>query len=235
MNTLPKCWAVIPAAGIGERVGASIPKQYLNIANKTILEHSIFPFIENSRVAGITIALNSQDKHFATLDSISASRKIQTVQGGATRAHSVLNALDGLRDQISEDDFVLVHDAARPCLSMADLDKLIDACLGHEVGGILAGRVADTIKQVDSGEIVNTLNRENIWHAYTPQMFKLGMLKTAIQQALNNNIEITDEASAIEYIGCQPCVVEGNARNIKVTTAEDVSLAKMFMSAENNL
>ncbi len=155
--------------------------------------------------------------------------------GGDTRAHSVLNALDSFEAQLREDDFVLVHDAARPCLTMSDLNQLIDVCVQHDVGGILGSRVTDTIKLVENNNIINTLDRENIWRAYTPQMFKFGLLHDAIQQAFEHNVCITDEASALEYIDRQPCMVEGDARNIKVTTAEDISLAEMFLQKENNL
>jgi 2-C-methyl-D-erythritol 4-phosphate cytidylyltransferase len=227
---------VIPAAGIGERVGASIPKQYLQIAGKTILEHAINPFVSNSRIVGITVALHPEDTHFVTLDmSKAASEKIHSVVGGATRAQSVLNALDSFEAQLGEDDFVLVHDAARPCLTAGDLDHLMDVCFKHEVGGIIGSRVTDTIKQVENSDIVNTLDRESIWRAYTPQMFRFGILQSAIQEAFKNNVCITDEASALEYIGYQPCMVEGDARNIKVTTAEDVSLAEIFLQKEINI
>jgi len=233
MNALPKCWAVIPAAGIGERVGSNIPKQYLKIAGKTILEHSLAPFVNTSRIAGITIALHPQDAHFTSLDiSRSTCDKIHTVTGGATRAHSVLNALESFEAQIREDDFILVHDAARPCLTERDLDQLIDVCLAHEVGGIIGSCVTDTLKHVENNNIVNTVDRENIWRAYTPQMFKFGMLQRAIQTALKDGVCITDEASALEYMGYQPCMVEGDVRNIKVTTATDVSLAEIFLQQE---
>lgn len=235
MSILPKCWAVIPAAGIGERVGSSIPKQYIVIAGKTILEHSISPFVNNSRIVGITIALNPQDKHFDALNIKTTSKKIHSVIGGVTRAHSVLSALESIEDKLDENDYVLVHDAARPCLLMRDLDHLIDVCIRHEVGGILGSPVSDTIKQVENSNIVNTLDRANIWRAYTPQMFKLGVLRSAIQKVFTDNISITDEASALEYEGYQPCMVEGDALNIKVTTAEDISLAEMFLQKETNL
>tara|TARA_R110002096_G_scaffold235909_7_gene426251 strand:- start:24 stop:734 length:711 start_codon:yes stop_codon:yes gene_type:complete len=230
MNTLPKCWVIIPAAGIGERVGSTTPKQYLQLAGKTLLEHAINPFIGNNRIAGITVALHSQDRHFATLKMGNTVRdKIHSVIGGDTRAQSVLNALESLDELLAEDDFVLVHDAARPCLTSDDLDRLIDVCLQHEVGGIVGSRVSDTIKSVERNNIVNTLDRENIWRAYTPQMFKYGLLHNAIRQAFKDNVGITDEASALEYMGYKPCIVEGDARNIKVTTKEDIYLAEVFL------
>ncbi|MDW3095191.1 MAG: 2-C-methyl-D-erythritol 4-phosphate cytidylyltransferase [Gammaproteobacteria bacterium] len=229
MSTVPKCWAVIPAAGIGERVGSSLPKQYLKIAGKTILEHAISPFIKNSCIAGITIALNQQDVHFDELNIKTRSQKIHTVIGGATRAHSVLNALNSFEAQLDKDDFVLVHDAARPCLTMSDLEKLIGVCIQHDVGGIVGSPMPDTIKQVEKGNIENTLDRENIWRAYTPQMFKFEVLRSAILKAFADNVRITDEANALEYVGYKPCMVEGDSQNLKITTAEDVSIAEMIL------
>ena len=235
MNAMPKCWAVIPAAGIGERVGSSIPKQYLQIVGKTILQHAINPFVGHGRIAGITVALHPEDTHFATLGiGAAASDKVHTVIGGVTRTHSVLKALESIEAQLVKDDFVLVHDAARPCLTNNDLDLLIDTCFAHEVGGIIGSRVADTLKHVEKNNIVSTLDRENIWRAYTPQMFRFGLLQSAIQKAFKDNVCITDEASALEYIGYQPCMVEGDARNIKVTTVEDISLAEIFLQEEMN-
>ncbi|MFK8028263.1 MAG: 2-C-methyl-D-erythritol 4-phosphate cytidylyltransferase [Gammaproteobacteria bacterium] len=231
---MPKCWAVIPAAGIGERVGASIPKQYLKIAGKTILEHAIHSFVGNSRITGITIALHPHDVHFETLSIKPSSDKIQVELGGETRAHSVLNVLSSIDLYMNHGDFVLVHDAARPCLTDSDLDKLIDAGIHHEVGAILGSRVSDTIKHVENNNIVSTINRENVWRAYTPQMFKYDILKNALESALKNNVCITDEASAIEYLGHQSCMVEGDARNIKVTTVEDIALAEIFLQKELN-
>ncbi len=232
MNSSPQCWAVIPAAGIGERVGLSIPKQYLQIAGKTILEHAIQPFISHSCVKGITVALNPNDTQFESLSIYHSCAKLHFVEGGETRAHSVLNALQSVEAQIDRNDFVLVHDAARPCLTASDLDKLINKCLSHKVGGILGSKVSDTIKQVEAGKIINTLDRGNIWRAFTPQMFKLGLLQSAIKKAFDNNIVITDESSAIEYAGYTPCMIEGDAGNIKVTTAEDIALAEFFLTKD---
>lgn len=234
MSSMPKCWAVIPAAGIGERVGASIPKQYLKIAGKTILAHAIDPFVKNRRIAGITIALHPHDEYFDALSIKSSSDKIQVMEGGETRAHSVLNALNSIVARMNHGDYVLVHDAARPCLTTHDLNKLIDVCMNHEIGGIIGSRVSDTIKHVEDNNIIATINREHVWRAYTPQMFKYDLLRNAIESALKNNVCITDEASAIEYLGHQSCMVEGDASNIKVTTAEDIALAEIYLQKELN-
>lgn len=234
MNIAPKCWAIIPAAGIGERVGSHIPKQYIQIAGKTILEHAVSCFFQNSRINGIIFALHAHDEYFSQLDIKSSRIKVDTVIGGATRAQSVLNALNYLKNDLHADDFVLVHDAARPCLTNADLEKLIDVCFANKVGGILAAPMRDTIKQVDGKLISNTVDRDNIWRAFTPQMFKFEILRGAIKKAMQDDVQITDEASALEYVGLTPAVINGNVHNIKVTTQEDIFLVEMLIQSKDN-
>lgn len=231
MNAAQKCWAVIPAAGIGQRVGASEPKQYLQIGDKTVLQHALSNFVDNDRIAGLVVSLNSNDQAYATLDICSENTPIYTVTGGDSRAESVLNALNFLDDIAGEQDFVLVHDAARPCLKRLDLDKLIDCCLQDEVGGILAAPVSDTIKKVSSDRIVGTLDRDQIWRALTPQMFRFGLLKQALTSAINNSVLITDEASAIENAGYNPVIVEGCEQNIKITHSSDLKIAEIFLKS----
>lgn len=231
MSVTPECWAIIPAAGIGQRMASSIPKQYLNIGGKTILEHAAQPLLDNTHIKRVVFALHVDDDQFSQLAFQDNSPKIRKAIGGETRAHSVLNALEAIKNEIKPNDFVLVHDAARPCLSNADLTKLIDACLLHEVGGILAVRATDTIKQIQQHEISCTLDRDNIWRAFTPQMFKFKILYDAIKQALQNNITITDEASAVESMNFHPCVVEGSSRNIKVTCPDDIAIAEMYLTS----
>jgi len=230
MSVAPECWAIIPAAGIGQRMASSVPKQYLNIGGKTILEHAAQPLLNNTHIKHVVFALHANDDQFSHLAFQDSKHKIRKVIGGETRAHSVLNALEAIKSEIKPNDFVLVHDAARPCLSDMDLTKLIDTCLPHEVGGILAARATDTIKQVQRHEISCTLNRDNIWRAFTPQMFKFKILYDAIKHALQNSITITDEASAIESMNFHPCVVEGSSRNIKVTCPDDIAIAEMYLT-----
>ena len=230
--TMSKYWAVIPAAGIGERVGSKVPKQYLNLHGKTILEHSISAFIQSDRIAGIVFALHSKDSFFSNLRIPSDNLQIHAVAGGETRAQSVLNALNFLQDHAQDDEFVLVHDAARPCLTLSDLHKLIDQCEVNKVGGILAIPMQDTVKQVEANNIVGTIKRDKIWRALTPQMFKIGMLRDAIKKSFKDNVDITDEASAVEYAGYKPCIVKGDTRNIKVTMTEDIAIAGLFLQGE---
>ncbi len=231
MNTAPKCWAVIPAAGIGERVGGAKPKQYLQIAGKTVIEHAVSCLVNNERIAGLVFSLNPGDKYFSTLDLANSTLPIYTVDGGESRAESVLNGLNCLNGYANDDDFVLVHDAARPCLTLSDLHALMDYCFQDGVGGILATPVTDTIKKVSQDRVVNTLDRDEIWRALTPQMFKFKLLKDAIQTSINNRIVITDEASAIEMIGHKPGVVEGSEQNIKVTKPNDLIIAELILQS----
>ncbi len=235
MNKSSECWAVIPAAGIGQRMKLSTPKQYLEIQGKTILEYAAQPLLKNNYIKKVIFALHADDDHFARLSFDNFHEKIHTVTGGETRAHSVLNALDAIQNDIRPDAYVLVHDAARPCLSEEDLANLIAACATHEVGGILGAPVTDTVKHVQQHTILGTLDREHLWCAFTPQMFKFKLLYQAITQALQSNAIITDEASAMEKAGYQPCIVQGNLRNIKVTHAEDIATAEAYLTLLNHM
>lgn len=231
MANMPKCWAVIPAAGIGARFGTSIPKQYAPLHDKTVIEYALSSLLNSPRIEGITIALHQDDQHFSTLAK--TIKPLWTVVGGESRAHSVLNALHYLQVHADAKDFVLVHDAARPCFTTADLNKLLDSVISHAVGGILATPVCDTLKKVQDAMIVDTVNREYLWRALTPQMFRFGLLLEALTHTIEKNIIVTDEAQAMELQGRQPCIVEGNARNIKVTTQEDLQIAELILKSFN--
>jgi len=228
-------WVVIPAAGVGKRMGADRPKQYLSLLGKSVIEQTLDCFIEHPRVAGIVVALSRDDGYWPALP-VSRSTRIVRAEGGAERCHSVLSALDALQTNADEEDWVLVHDAARPCLTRSDLDKLIDELSGDEVGGILAVPVRDTMKRGDgTGHIAHTEDRNNLWHALTPQMFRFGLLRNALQRSLIDGFVVTDEASAIEHIGLKPRLVEGRADNIKVTRPEDLVLAGYFLERNRGL
>ena len=216
---------VIPAAGIGQRVGASIPKQYLPLLGKTIIEHSLSPFLENPRVIRVIVSLAKNDQWFKQLP-IAQHTKIETVEGGAERVDSVLAALK----MIAPEDFVLVHDAARPCITNEDIEKLINTVEQQQQGAILACRVRDTMKRSDQDyRISTTVERENLWHALTPQMFLNEQLIDVIMANLCSQ-KITDEASAFEMSGLPVMIVEGRADNLKVTREEDLSLAAFYLS-----
>ncbi|WED77544.1 2-C-methyl-D-erythritol 4-phosphate cytidylyltransferase [Aeromonas allosaccharophila] len=218
--------AIVPAAGIGSRMGADCPKQYLQLAGKTILEHTLERLLSHPAIAQVIVALAPHDRWFEALP-VAADPRIVRVEGGAERAFSVLNGL-----HVAQGEWVLVHDAARPCLTHGDLDALIAAAMGCG-GAILGSRVRDTMKRSDGeGNIIATVEREQLWHALTPQMFPTRALKRALEEGLLLGATITDEASAMERAGFTVRMVEGRADNIKVTRPEDLSLAGLFLSQQ---
>lgn len=217
--------AVIPAAGIGKRVGATIPKQYLSLLNKTIIEYSLTPFLEHPEIKRVIVSLAGNDQWFTALP-VAKHPKIETVIGGAERVDSVLAALNNIHC----DDYVLVHDAARPCITKNDIDKLINAVKGQEKGAILASKVRDTMKRTDAqNNILKTVERDNLWHALTPQMFINKHLIKAIKENTQPE-KITDEASALEMSDLPVNIIEGRSDNLKVTREEDLKLAAFYLS-----
>ncbi len=230
MNERLRHWVVIPAAGVGTRFGADIPKQYISINNKTILEHTVGCFIERPDIAGIVIAISADDSYWPELELASDSR-ITTAPGGEERFHSVSNALQVLAGLADSNDWVLVHDAARPCLQQSAIDRLIAELAEHDVGGILGVPCRDTMKRVNAdGGIVQTVEREQLWHAQTPQMFRLQTLSLALDKVIEQKLQVTDESMAIEMMGLQPKIVEGHHENIKVTHKDDLKHAETYLS-----
>lgn len=224
-------WAVIPAAGRGSRMGGDRPKQYLPLAGKTVIEHVIDRFVAHPAIRGVVVAVADGDPWRERLAHDGAT-PVVTVIGGAERHLSVLNALHCLRAlaHADADDWVLVHDAARPCLRARDIDRLIEALGDHPVGGLLGLPVVDTLKRVDhDGDVIATLGREHIWCASTPQMFRLGELTAAIERAVREQAAITDEAGAIERTARMPRMVMGSPDNIKITRPADLALAEQFL------
>ncbi|MDN5596542.1 MAG: 2-C-methyl-D-erythritol 4-phosphate cytidylyltransferase, partial [Pseudomonas sp.] len=204
-HDLPAFWAVIPAAGVGARMAADRPKQYLQLGGRTILEHSLGCFLDHPRLKGLVVSLAIDDPYWPTL-ACATDPRIQRADGGSERSGSVLNALLQLNALgASDDDWVLVHDAARPNLSRDDLDKLLAELADDPVGGLLAVPARDTLKRVDKhGRVVDTVDRSLIWQAYTPQMFRLGVLLDAL---VRMGAVATDEASAMEALGHRPKLV----------------------------
>ena len=224
-----KIWAVVPAAGVGSRIGGNVPKQYLDINGKKIIEHILERLATHHRIAGIVVAISRRDHYWADID-VPGDMPVIRVDGGIERQHSVLNALLRLKEFARSDDWVLVHDAARPCIRHDDIDKLITAVVAHAVGGILGVTAADTMKRVDEHrQIIATVNRSGLWHAQTPQMFRLEQLIEAIRHAIDINAPVTDEASAMELRGLSPLIVEGHRDNIKITEPNDLIQAAMFL------
>lgn len=219
--------AVVPAAGIGRRMGAQIPKQYLMLNAQSILGHTLDCLLSHPQISQVVVALHPDDHHFHTLPQSQHPQLCQVI-GGGERADSVLAALANL----NEAAWVLVHDAARPCLSHDDIDKLLLARQQFPQGVILGSPVRDTMKRsTGSNQIRETVSREHLWHALTPQCFRVGSLKNNITLALAQNIAITDEASAMEWAGISPGIVEGRADNIKVTHPNDLALASLFLNS----
>ncbi|MEI6706250.1 MAG: 2-C-methyl-D-erythritol 4-phosphate cytidylyltransferase [Methylococcales bacterium] len=230
MAASQKIWAVVPAAGVGKRMNADRPKQYLELAGKTVIEHTLSRLLQAEVFAAVAVAISEEDPYWSEL-SIANHEKIITAAGGKERADSVLSGLHAIRTQATDDDWVLVHDAARPCITHADIHNLIESLINDEVGGILALPCADTLKNVQGKNILGTVDRSVIWRALTPQMFRYGTLKTALEHAVGNPV-ITDEASALELQGLQPKIVEGRPDNIKITRPEDLALAQFFMAQQ---
>jgi len=227
-------WLVVPAAGIGQRMKAECPKQYLKIADRFILDITLSRLLDNAPFKGCMVPLNPQDRWWPDSESARDDR-IQTCTGGKERADSVLFALHALEDQVDDDDWVLVHDAARPCLHPHDLSNLIDTLFEHPVGGLLAAPVADTLKLASKGtepEVQETVDRSQLWRALTPQMFRFGALKAALELCLKNGHAVTDESSAMEFSGNMPVLVEGRADNLKITVPSDLGLAEFILNRQ---
>jgi 2-C-methyl-D-erythritol 4-phosphate cytidylyltransferase len=211
-----RLWFVLPAAGRSRRMGGAAPKQYLELAGRTLLEQALAPLLASPRVTGGVVALAADDATFARLP----------------RADSVLAGLYALSPAADPLDWVLVHDAARPCLEAADLERLITACEDDPVGGLLAMPLADTLKRADpAGRIAATIEREGLWRALTPQMFRLGRLIEALQVCQRDGIVPTDEAAAMEHLGLRPRLVAGSPDNIKLTEPADVEVARRWFAA----
>ncbi len=228
-QSLARYWAVIPAAGVGRRMGASVPKQYLELAGCPVIEWALGLFLDHPQISGVSVALDPEDR-FWPRTAFADHPRVRRVDGGSERCHSVLNALDLLVREAEATDWVLVHDAARPCLRRDDLDRLLSALPDHPVGGLLGVPVRDTMKQVTEGSAVcRTVSRDALWHAFTPQMFRLGLLHRALLAVLEQDRLVTDDAGAVELLGLEPVLVEGHADNIKITRPEDLPLADFYL------
>lgn len=229
--TTTKFWGIVPAAGVGKRMNADRPKQYMQLSNtQTVIEQTLTRLIDAQVFEKIVVAISDGDPYWDELP-ISKHEKIVRAAGGKERADSVLNALVKIENQACINDWVLVHDAARPCITTEDIEKLIFELKDDEIGGILALSSHDTLKDVDGVQILSTHDRNRIWRALTPQMFRYGALKKALEIHQGNGA-ITDEASALEIQGFSPKIVEGRADNIKITRPEDLALAQFYLAQQ---
>jgi len=227
-RTMADFYALVPAAGFGARMGHELPKQYLPLAGQPMIAHALDTLCSSPEITTVFVVLAPDDKLFHSYDWSRFGDKLQPLFcGGEMRSDTVLNGL--LASELEPDDWVLVHDAARPCLTQAHLAKLIAALRDDAVGGILAVPVADTLKRADTNErILRTENRAGLWQAQTPQMFRAGLLTQALQTAP----QVTDEASAVEAMGLQPRLVAGDSSNFKVTYPQDIRLAELLLTGK---
>jgi 2-C-methyl-D-erythritol 4-phosphate cytidylyltransferase len=220
---------------------SNVSKQYLRIHQKTVIEHTLDCFLYHPSVVGVIVVLHSEDPYWKSVaDNLPLNIPVYTVEGGNQRSDSVLQGLDYLSmvEKVEADHWVMVHDAARPCLTQVDLNALLELTTRtNVVGGILATPVKDTMKraQKNSHTILKTENRDDLWHALTPQLFRLGELQQSLQQGLDSQANITDEASAMELTGQYPELVEGSSQNIKITRPDDIELATWLLSKKDDL
>lgn len=226
-------WAIVPAAGIGARMRAGIPKQYLPLLGRPVIVHTLERLCSYAPLRGVLVGISPQDTHWPSLNFPKTATFLGTYAGGDRRAQTVLNGLNALPAQAKEGDWVMVHDAVRPCVNHGDLDKLVVAAKSHDVGALLAVPVTDTLKRTDAtGQIEQTVPRSNLWRALTPQMFRLGPLHDALMKALSQGQDPTDEAAAMESIGARPYVVEGRSDNIKITLPGELALAELYLQQQ---
>jgi len=233
-------WAIVPAAGIGKRMQSDVPKQYLSLNGRPVLEHTINTLLKNKNISGLVIALRQDDVYFSDI-KINSNKPVLRAVGGTERADSVLNALTTLFQYSqfdADNDWVMVHDAVRACLKQQDIDALVSEVAEDKNGGLLALPVRDTMKRQNAGKsiasVAKTINRENLWHALTPQYFHAASLKNALEKAQLNNKIITDESSAMEFAGFSPKLVQGHEDNIKITRPGDLRLASLYLQLQDH-
>ena len=224
---MPRHYAIVPAAGSGARFGSEVPKQYLELAGKPLIYHTIKALCQCPRIERVWVILSPGDGWWPAYDWTGLGPKLGALFcGGASRGESVINGLAAIAGEVADDDWVLVHDAARPCLSQPMLDSLFDQLADDPVGGILAVPVADTLKRSDAQQrVAATESRDGLWQAQTPQMFRYRLLR----EALAGNVALTDEAGAIEAAGLSPRLVRSDASNLKVTFPADLRLAELIL------
>jgi 2-C-methyl-D-erythritol 4-phosphate cytidylyltransferase len=231
---MPKIFAIVPAAGQGTRIGDAVPKQYLPIAGKPMMFHSIEALAAVSRIECVCVVLSPLDRHWGAHDWSALSDKIEPAfVGGAHRADSVMNGLKHLGDRVQKDDWILVHDAARPCLDTELAEQFLDEVGDDPIGGLLAMPLADTLKSADENQrVAATIPRLNLWRAQTPQMFRSHLLRRGLEIVK----DATDEAQAVEAVGYSaPRLVQGENTNIKVTFAEDMKLAELILQLQGRI
>ena len=228
--TQTKAYAVVPAAGIGTRMQSEIPKQYLQLAGKTVIEHTLARLLDVNEIEKIVVVIAEHDDLWPSL-LLSRHPRLVTAPGGAERCHSVLNGLQALAQFADDTSWVLVHDAARPCVRVADITQMFTRLDKHPVGGILASPVRDTLKRSTVELVIDeTVDRTGLWQAFTPQMFRFDLLTKALREAVKSSVIVTDEAQAVERQSYKPILIEGHTDNIKITRPEDLALAALYLA-----
>ncbi len=216
---------------------APLPKQYLPLLGRPVILHTLERLAGYVHISGVLVGVSARDAHWATVarDAASLPKLLGTFEGGATRAHTVLNGLEALAAHAQPTDWVMVHDAVRPCIRHADLDKLVETVRDYPDGGLLALPMSDTVKRAElDGRVIETVPRAGLWRAMTPQMFHLDDLKLALARALRDGVEVTDEAAAMERAGRRPRVVAGHPDNVKITLPSDLPLAELFLGRQQS-
>lgn len=225
-----RLFALVPAAGAGRRMEADLPKQYLSLRGRPLAEQTLYRLLALARVERIMVAVADDDPWWSSL-AVAGRARVATTSGGASRAESVRAGLAALAAEADDEDLVLVHDMARPCVRLSDIEQLLAGAGGD--GAILAQESTDTLKQAHAdGGITATLERESIWRAQTPQLFPVGLLRRALDEALAAGVEVTDEASAVEWLGRRPLLIAGSADNLKVTQPADLELAEFYLKRQ---
>ena len=237
-NKSDPIWAIVPASGVGARMQGAVPKQYLQLCGKSILEHTLDRLLSFKQIGGVVLVLREEDRTWQTLN-YQSRKPLITATGGEERQHSVFSGLLKLLEIETADPLVMVHDAVRPLVSHQDLERLIKSAKHNPAGAILGVPVSDTLKrQDDHANIAETVERSGLWRAFTPQLFRAKLLLKSFEHVSKNNLPITDDAAAIEALGMRPALVECSAQNIKITHPQDLELATQIMlqqQAQDNL
>ncbi len=227
-------YLIVPASGTGSRMGAKVAKQYLQLDNgKSVLDQTLEILVGIDKIKGYTIAISATDELFKKSEFAKHPKLLSITTGGSERFQSVVNALEQLKPHVQDNDWVLVHDAARPCVKAIEVINLMDELKDHPTGGLLATKTVDTIKKVNNNIVKSTIDRSKLWQAQTPQMYRFGVLSKALKIAVDDNINITDESSAIENLGLDSVVIPSSKSNIKITNSEDLELANFYLKQHN--
>ncbi|ORU89681.1 MAG: 2-C-methyl-D-erythritol 4-phosphate cytidylyltransferase [Cycloclasticus sp. symbiont of Poecilosclerida sp. M] len=229
--SIENVWCIVPAGGIGKRMNSAIPKQYLAFQSTTVIDFTLKRLLRCKQIDKVIVAIHEDDIEWKNTAYVEHP-KVITTHGGVERAHSVLNALQKIKTLGKAQDWVLVHDAARPCVLPSDIELLIGLADKKKTGAILAAPIADTVKQVSNGRVDKTLDRQCLWRALTPQIFRVKELEDALLGAMEMNAPVTDEASAIELAGGKPLIAEGRGDNIKITSPMDLSMASYIIEQQ---